>query len=89
MMDITGFDNSVVSVGSNTAEMHRGRGREARGLPMSLGGHRGEPKGECSYIFQGLLRLARRENGAQKDHVMHLKKQPKAQLDLNLGFLAR
>ena len=84
MMDITCFDNSVVSVGSNIAETHRGEGREACGLPMSLGG----PKGERSCICQGLLRLARREKGAQKDHVIHLKKQPIAQLDPNLGFLA-
>lgn len=89
MMDISGFDNSMVSVEPNTAETHRGGGRETRGRPMSLGGYRREPRGKCSCIFQGPLRLARRENGAQKDHVMHLKKQPKAQLDPNLGFLAR
>lgn len=40
----------------------------------------------CSYISQGPLRLANRENGAQKDHVTHLKKQHS--WTQNPGFLA-
>ena len=40
----------------------------------------------CSYIFQGPLRLANRENGSQKEHMTHLKKQPKAQLDSEPRF---
>lgn len=46
----------------------------------------GNPRVNCSYISQGPLRLANRENGAQKDHVTHLKKQPNAQLDSEPRF---